>query len=145
MPLITELREKQGYQPELGTWRSPPRTPHILSLFLGQGLTAATGKCGFHPRGGRRKQKQVYCKPKRRVGPTDLLLSTFPVTVPKASSRKRDTDPGEWPPQWDSPLRQICLSLFTFWFFFLNSGAKASSRCPLCPTLTCNILFPLFS
>lgn len=71
MPLITALREKRGYQPELGTWRSQPRTPPIRSLFLGQGLAAATRKCGFHPRGGRRKQKQVYCKPERRVGPTD--------------------------------------------------------------------------
>lgn len=81
MPPITALREKQGYQPELGTWRSSPLTPPILSLFLAKGLIAATENFGFHPRGGGRKLKQVYCTTERRVGLTDLFLSAFPVAA----------------------------------------------------------------
>lgn len=129
MPPITALREKQGYPPELGTWRSSPLTPPILSLFLAKGLIAATEKFGFHPRGGGRKLKQVYCTTERRAGsdrliPVCISCCCFPRPPLKSKTLT-----------WESNLRSgaalsekdlpLSLHFLIFFFFFLNSGAKA--------------------
>ena len=81
------------------------------------------------------------------MGLTDLFLSAFPVAASqgresKTLTRENNLHSGAALSGKDLPLS---LHFLIFFFFFFNSGAKASPRCPLCPTLTCNILFPLFS